>query len=279
MRTPFRRWSILAALAIALWPSPARADAGDEMIAAYEKLRGSAYRKREIMSGFAGLGGTAATVTEHVGDRSRMVVETEVPSFGRIRQEQVTVGSRSAVLTHAPGITAKLEQMKRSLTVNSVRNLLQQIASVGAAASTGGLTSLQLLQTALSAAATAKSTAEARIALDRAAEAYRTWQVVPEEEGEDFPALVSDGAGPAAALAAGMLRVEKKVEADAQTIRYTSRPAGVTAGGDMTTVLTVNAATGLPVSEEMFFNGQRMMRVEYFDHGAPIAIEVPDCLR
>lgn len=278
MRRSFHRWFVLVVVGMTAWPWPARADASEEMAAAYEKLRGSSYRKREIMSGFAGLGGSS-TVTEHVGDRSRVVVETEVPSFGRIRQERITIGSRSAVLTHAPGIATKLDQMKRSLTVNSVRNLLQQVASAGAAMSTGGLTGLQLLQTALSAAATAKSTAEARAALDRAAEAYGSWQLVPQEDEEGYPTLPTDDVGPTAALAAGMLEVEKSTNADGKTIRYTSRPAAMMVGGDATTVLLVNAATGLPVSEETFINGQRMLRVEYFDHGAPITIEVPDCLR
>jgi hypothetical protein len=50
-------------------------------------------------------------------------------------------------------------------------------------------------------------------------------------------------------------------------------------GTDFYSVIIVNAQSGLPVAEESYLNGKRMMRSEFFDVGAPIVIEVPECLK
>ena len=71
--------------------------------------------------------------------------------------------------------------------------------------------------------------------------------------------------------------VEKTVDATRSLIRYRRTPTAAVAMG-VSSVLIVDAKTGWPVAEENFVNGQRMMRSEYFDIGAPIAIETPPCL-
>lgn len=264
----------VSTVALFTWPSSVQADPGQELALAYEKLHASSYRKREIMSGAAALGAATPVVTEHVADRSRMVVKTEVPSYGRIYQERVTVGSRAAVRTVAPGVASTLGQTKRRLTANSAMALLHHATSAGAALSGGGSSRAGLIGSVVGAAAVVSSTAQAQHTLDNASDAYSTWQLVPEEE-ERTADEIRPEARLEAALAAGTVQVEKSVARNKKTITYTSRSDD----GGVVTVVTVNAKSGLPASEEIFLNQQRMARVEYFDYGAPITIEVPECLQ
>lgn len=222
------------------------------------------------------MGGPAAPiVTEHAGDRSRLVSDIRVPNFGAIKTERISIGSRAAVRTTAPALLSKLEEANRKLTVSTARNLLQQIVSVATAVQTGGMSTASWIKEAMRAATTIKSTAEARVALDRAAEGLRAWQLVVEEDDPELPPSPLDKAD--FDSDSGM-RVEKQVDPSGATIRYRRIPTHPMAAA-FYSVLIVDAKTGYPVAEENFANGQRMMRTEYFDIGVPITIEVPDCLK
>lgn len=281
-RAGFLRWLIVLALG-GQW-SPARAaadsvaaptaDPASEVEAAYARLKAQPHRKRETLLGpMAGLAGIARTVTEVVGDRTRQVAEYELRDFGRMRTERVTSGARAATRTSAPGIAARLAKAKRDATVQSARSLLNQVLSVAAAVQTGGLSALDSIQNLAAAAANLKSAAEARRLLGEAEKAFDSWQVVSEDEAGDPP----PGGGPAGMVVTfeGVSRTPR-----GEARRYTRRPADNTPGmPQMCETLLLDSATGLPLSEEMALNGQPMMRVEYFDVGAPIVIELPECLR
>jgi uncharacterized OB-fold protein len=72
-------------------------------------------------------------VTDVVGDRTRLVHEVEVPRFGRLRTEIVTVNGRSAARIEAPEIVALIEKTRARATVQGVRSLLNQLLAVAAA--------------------------------------------------------------------------------------------------------------------------------------------------
>jgi hypothetical protein len=74
------------------------------------------------------------------------------------------------------------------------------------------------------------------------------------------------------------MRVEKTINAAGTIISYRRTPLESMAGAVFYSVLSVDAKTGLPMAEENYFNGQRVMRSEFFDIGAPIVIELPACL-
>lgn len=261
-------------LATACLRAEAAADSSPaaEVEAALHKLHRTPYRQRDIVTGpFAGLGGAVPpTITERVGDRTRLVSDMSIPTFGTIRSERITVGSRSAVRTTAPALLAKLEQAKTRLTVSAAKNLLQQIVSAASAVSSGGVSTASWIAEAMRAAATLKTTADARLALERAIAGFQSWQPVAEEEDmASFPA-------PPEGFAEEM-NVEKTLNAAGTLIRYRRIPVSPMAAG-VYSILFVDAKTGFPVAEENFVNGQRMMRSEYFDIGAPITIELPPCL-
>ena len=74
--------------------------------------------------------------------------------------------------------------------------------------------------------------------------------------------------------------VTKQLSADGKTAQYTRRPKmKMPAGADFFSIVYVDTASGVPSAEENFVNGQRIMRTEYFDFGAKISIETPDCLK
>jgi hypothetical protein len=125
------------------------------------------------------------------------------------------------------------------------------------------------------AAANVKTTAEARKALDAAIAGFETWQLVKEDEDSEMPTF------PAATDndAMGLMKAERLVATTDSLIRYRRTPADTVPGVDFYSVLTVDAKTGFPVAEENFMNGQRLMRSTYFDVGAKIEIEEPDCLK
>jgi outer membrane lipoprotein-sorting protein len=73
------------------------------------------------------------------------------------------------------------------------------------------------------------------------------------------------------------MKVQKSVDAGGTLISYRRTPLNLMAAG-MYSILIVDAKTGYPVAEENFVNGQKIMRSEFFDVGAPIPIELPACL-
>jgi hypothetical protein len=270
--------SVIVVLLPSVLPSAAHAevDAASEVDAALAKLQQSSYRKREHIDAMKTAGLNAAPmITECVGELERLVFEIEVPTAGRIRTERIKIGSRSAVRTTAPVLVAKLEEMKRAVTVNSARNFLRQLASVASAMQTGGLSTANWIMEAVRAAATIKTTADARVALARAAEGFNSWQLVKSDEDDDVASF-----GPAPAQnSSEFMAVEKANGSQPGTVRYTRRPTIAMPGAEFFSVVIVDTKTGLPLAEENFINGQRMMRTEYFDVGAPISIELPECLK
>jgi hypothetical protein len=252
--------------------APGAVSAAAEADAALKKLRGTPYRQRDILMGpNAAVGAVVPpTITEHAGDRTRFVSEMSVPTFGTIRSERIAVGSRAAVRTTAPALLEKLEQTKRKLTVSAAKSLLQQIVSAASVVQSGGLSAAGWVAEAARAAMTLKSTAEARVALDRAMAGFQSWQLVVEDE--DLASLPKPPEG-----FEDEMRVEKTLNSSGAIIRYRRTPVGPIAAG-FYSVLFVDAKTGFPVAEENFVNGQRIMRSEFFDVGAAITIELPSCL-
>jgi hypothetical protein len=187
-----------------------------------------------------------------------------------MKTERITMGSKAAVRTTAPALLAKLEQTKRKLTVSAAKNLLQQIVSAATAVQTGGLSAASWIAEATRAAMTLKSTADARVALDRAMEGFQSWQLVVEDE--ELASLPTPPEG-----LEDEMEVEKSSDASGNITRYRRTPVGPMTGG-FYSVLFVDAQTGFPVAEENFVNGQRIMRSEFFDIGASITIELPPCL-
>jgi hypothetical protein len=243
-----------------------------EAQAALDKLHATTYRQKDIMVGaLAAMGAAAApVVTEHAGDRTRLVSEISIPNLGSMRTERVTSGSRAAVRITAPALLAKLEQAKAKLTVSAARSLLQQIVSAASAVQSGGLSAASWIAEATRAAMTIRSTAEARVALDNAIAGFQSWQPVVEDE--DMASLPSPPEG-----GRDLMKVEKTINAAGTIISYRRTPAEMSAGG-FYSVLLVDAETSLPIAEENYVNGQRIMRSEFFDIGAPITIELPLCL-
>jgi hypothetical protein len=267
-------------------------DANAEVEAALARLKGASYRKRDQVFGMmAASGMSPPMVTEVSGDRSRLVVEMKLPNLGSMRTEQITVGSRTAVRTSAPALQARLEEVKRHLTVSSARNVLQQIASIAMAVQTGGLSTVQLLMEVAQSAATIKSTAEARAALNRASAVFETWQLMKNDAdagSSDFsadtddmpPGMPGNFAPPPGAGGFAAMKAEKKISPDGKTAIYTRRPTmDIPGAANFHGVVYVDLATGLPTAEENFINGERLMRTDYLDVGLPIHIEVPDCLK
>lgn len=267
------RLGVLAGLVVLLLPSPVRADAGSELDSAFEKLRQTTYRKREIIVGAAAMGGCGPVVTEYGHGCSRMVTESDMPMVGRIRQERVTVGRRSAVRTIAPGVTGRLDDARRAAAAQSARGVMQQIAAVGGAVATGGLSTVSVVKSAVAAAAAVHGGLRAQQALGQASAAYDSWQLISEDDEPTEP----DGLVPASTGAGA--RVDRSAGANGRTIRYTRRFADDGPGGDVVTIVDVDSRTGLPVAEETIVNGQCMTRCEYFDAGAAITIEIPPALR
>jgi hypothetical protein len=264
------------ALFAASWSAAveSRVSPEEEAEAALRKLHGTAYRQRDIVTGpFAALNAAMPpTVTEHAGDRTRLVSEISVPGHGTMRTERITVGSRAAVRTTAPALLARMEKMKTKLTVSAAKGLLQQIVSAASAVQTGGLSAASWISDALVAAKTLKSTAEARVALDRAMAGFQSWQLVVEDAAEDgLAALPSPPDG-----FQEEMTVEKQLTGAGVLTSYRRTPVGPMAG-NLYSILFVDAKTGLPVAEENFMNGQRIMRSEFFDVGAAITIELPLC--
>lgn len=264
-------WSLLAAHPICAQAAEETSPAS-EVAAALAKLHSTTYRQRDVMTGsFAAMGAAMApTITEHAGDRTRLISEISAPTLGTMRTERITIGEKSAVRITAPALLAKLEQTKSKLTVSAAKSLLQQIVSAASAVQTGGLSAASWISEATRAALNLKTTAEARVALDRAMAGFQSWQPVVED---DDPSLYP---APPDEPSVDML-VEKTVDATRSLIRYRRTPTAAVAMG-VSSVLIVDAKTGWPVAEENFVNGQRMMRSEYFDIGAPITIETPPCL-
>jgi hypothetical protein len=255
-----------------------RADAAEEVQAALLKLQSTTYRQRDEVGVMASIPGAlvAPTVTEHAQGRTRLVSEIKHPSFGTIRTERITVGSQAAVRTIAPALLTKLEQAKRKLTVSSAKSLLQQIISAASAAQTGGLSAASWIVEATRAATTLKTTADARVALDRAMEGFQSWQRVEEDLDTDIPQpLGTERFG----SDRDVMKAEKITTSSGGVISYRRKPTDTMPGMDFYTVLHVDATTGLPVAEENFMNGQRLMRSEFYDVGAAIEIEIPECLR
>ena len=255
----------------------AETNAATELVTAIVKLHGATYRKRDQMQGVpAKARVTAPIVTEYSGDRSRVITEINLPQFGLLRQEQVTVGKRTAVRTTSPGITKKLEDAKRTLSVNTAKMLLREIMQVAAALQTGGLSTADLVRTAVNTGLEAKSTADAHAALDRAVNAFSSWHEIKdsEEEGEtplSFPTQLDS--------ADVLFDVTKEVAAGGKIVKYTKRAPAIAGTPAVHTVLSVDSVTGFPKSEEMFLDGKSMMLTEYTDIGASISTEVPECLR
>lgn len=259
--------------------TPGRADeagptaAAIEAEAALEKLHATSYRQRDIMVGTFAAMGTAAgpVITEHAGDRTRLVSEMSIPNLGLMRTERITSGPRAAIRVTAPALLAKLELAKARLTVTAAKSLLQQIVSAASAVQSGGLSAAGWIAEATRAATSLKSTAEARVALDRAMAGLQSWQPVAEDE--DMASLPSPPEG-----ARDLMRVEKTINAAGTIISYRRTPLESMAGAEFYSVLSVDAKTGFPVAEENYVNGQRVMRSEFLNIGAPIAIELPACL-
>ena len=243
-----------------------------EAAAALKKLHGTTYRQRDVVTGpFAGPGAVIpAMITEHAGDRTRLLSEMSVPNFGSMKTEQITVGSRAAVRTTAPELLAKLEQAKTKLTVSAAKSLLQQIVSAAYVVQSGGMSAASWIAEAARAAMTLKTTADARVALDRAMAGFQSWQLVVEDE--DLASLPAPPEG-----YEDEMNVEKMPDGSGTIIGYRRTPVGPMVAG-VYSVLFVDAKTGFPVAEENFVNGQRMMRSEFFDIGNPITIELPAVL-
>ena len=274
----FSLGSIIVAGCLALAPaSPGAEESGDvtpaaEAAAALKKLHRTTYRQRDVVTGsFAGMSAAIpATITEHAGDRTRLLSEMSVPNFGTMKTERITLGSRSAVRTTAPGLLAKLEKTKTQLTVSAAKSLLQQIVSAAYVVQTGGLSAANWIAEASRAATTLKTTADAHVALNRAMEGFQSWQLAVEDE--DLASLPAPPDG-----YEDEMNVEKTSNASGTLISYRRTPVGSMAEG-FYSVLYVDAETGFPVAEENFVNGQRIMRSEFFDIGAPITIELPAVL-
>ncbi|HUQ69761.1 MAG TPA: hypothetical protein VM165_09575 [Planctomycetaceae bacterium] len=266
---------LIGVLVVFLVAAQARADAAAEVCDALGKLHRTSYRQRDYVAGmYSGLGGAVSPVVyEHVGDRTRLVSEINLPSLGVIRTERITVGSRATVRTTAPGLLAKLEESRRRMTVSSAKSLLQQIAAAASAVQTGGLTTASWIAEASRAALTVKSTADARAALDRAIAGFQSWQPVAEEGDETVPP-----SGLSASSVTDHIIVEKTSAPSGSRITYRCTPADAPSAGVYSTLI-VDTKTGYPVAEEQFVGGQRMMRTEYYDFGSPIIIEVPESLR
>lgn len=255
-----------------------------ELDAALAKLHRATFRKREQMAGrIAAAAPQAPIVTEVSGNRQRVIVEMQLPQFGLLRQEQIKDGNRTAVRLIAPGLQAKLAEAKRNVTASSAKALLQQILSLAAATQTGGLSSLQLLREATSAGLNIKSTAQARAALDQAEKAFGVWQLAPvDPEDADEPPTAEENHDSSEAFggAPNLFTVTKETVRQGKFYRYTRKMsmAGMDTGG-FSSVVLVDAQTGYPVSEETIVRGERLMSAEYFDVGADISIELPDCLK
>lgn len=266
-------------LAALLLPVRGVAEPGDEVAAAFAKLRATSYRKRDSIEMPANLPRGVKlppTVTECAGGRECVISEIEAPGVGKIQTMQIRAGSRSAVKIEAPGLRAKIETARRDLTVSAAKSLLKQIVAAATAMQTGGISTAGWVQEAMRAAATITTTAQARVALDAALRQFDSWQIVLPAEGEEELSDLPDGeASPAAMYGA----VEKSPGAQAGTIRYTRHPAMAVAGAAMINVVVIDAATGVPLSEENYLNGKRLMRTEYFDVGVPVRIEIPTCLK
>lgn len=287
------RLLLFIALALSYLPRSAFAaeDVATEVDAALAKLDGASYRKRDEMSGMmargSGLG--MKMVTEVAGDRSRLLVEMQLPQFGKMTTEQIKIGNRTAVRTSAPGMTAKLEAAKRDMTLQSAKNLMRQVVQVAMAIQTGGLSTAQMIMEAANAALTAKTTAEARKMLDRVLSSFDSWKEMKpeseEDEAETRAAMAEAGytpppAGTPSGMGSDFMDVTKKLSADGKTAQYTRRPKmKMPAGADFYSIVYVDTSNGVPTAEENFVNGQRVMRTEYFDFGAKIVIETPDCLK
>lgn len=270
-----------------VWPCHAEgSDAATELDTMWAKLSHGSFRKREQMTGrFAATAGQTPILTEQCGNRRHIVIELQIPHFGTLRQEQITVGNRTAARVIAPGIQEKLEEAKRTATAASARALLQQILSVATAMQTGGVSSVQLIRQVATAGLNVKSTAQARAALDQAEKTFGQWQLVPhdaeDEDADAGPAATPDddvssdfgGVG-------GIFSVTKETVKNGKFYRYTRK----TSIGDANTkgfcsIVLVDAQNGLPVSEETMVGGEQVMTAEYFDVGSPISIELPDCLK
>lgn len=277
------RLTILLFAAAALLPLRSRAEPADEVAAAFAKLHETTYRKRDSTDVAMPLPSQVKLppmITECADGMERVVYEMEAPGLGKISTTQIRVGDRTAVKIVAPGLTAKMAGMRQKMTVNAAKSLLGQIVSIAMAVQTGGLSTAAWVQEAIRAAATITTTAQARVALDSALKNFDTWQLVPKDKGEeeesgDTPAYPDIPANDADLYGS----VEKSAGAQAGTVRYIRRPSMTVPGADMTNVVVVDTASGVPVSEENYMNGKRIMRTEYFDVGAPLAIEVPECLR
>lgn len=277
------RLTILLFAAAALLPLRSRAEPADEVAAAFAKLHETTYRKRDSTDVAMPLPSQVKLppmITECADGMERVVYEMEAPGLGKISTTQIRVGDRTAVKIVAPGLTAKMAGMRQKMTVNAAKSLLGQIVSIAMAVQTGGLSTAAWVQEAIRAAATITTTAQARVALDSALKNFDTWQLVPKDKGEeeesgDTPAYPDIPANDADLYGS----VEKSAGAQAGTVRYTRRPSMTVPGADMTNIVVVDTASGVPVSEENYMNGKRIMRTEYFDVGAPLAIEVPECLR
>lgn len=277
------RLTILLFAAAALLPLRSRAEPADEVAAAFAKLHETTYRKRDSTDVAMPLPSQVKLppmITECADGMERVVYEMEAPGLGKISTTQIRVGDRTAVKIVAPGLTAKMAGMRQKMTVNAAKSLLGQIVSIAMAVQTGGLSTAAWVQEAIRAAATITTTAQARVALDSALKNFDTWQLVPKDKGEeeesgDTPAYPDIPANDADLYGS----VEKSAGAQAGTVRYTRRPSMTVPGADMTNIVVVDTASGVPVSEENYMNGKRIMRTEYFDVGAPLAIEVPECLK
>jgi hypothetical protein len=255
--------------------SSARADAATELDDALAKLKQTTHRKRDRIDLPAGVTiKLPPVVTEYAGEAERMIFDVELPSIGQLKVERITVDSRSATRTISPALVAKFSEMNRKITVSSAKNLLQQIVSAAAAVQTGGLSTTRWIMEAARAVATIKTTADARSALQRAAASFDSWQLVESEDDEDIPQY----AGAAAEDVSAFMAVTREA-GGAGTVRYVRRPTMTMPGAEFYSVIIVNSQSGLPVAEESYLNGKRMMRSEFFDVGAPIVIEVPECLK
>ena len=283
----FRPLVLLAAVATAALPAVhASAPAGGReaetpaaiVEAAYARLSAQPHRKRERMLGpMAAVPGLKPFVTDIVGENTRQVFEYDLPGMGKLRVERVTAGTRAAVRTIAPGVVARLAKAKRDATVQSARSLLNQVFSAVAAVQTGGLSAAGEVQAILNAAATLKGAADARRLLGEAEKAFDAWQPVEQDDEEDFPMpMVPGGAhGGMVVKDAGPVKTKH-----GPAHRYTRQAPDLIPGmPKVVETILIDDATGLPLSEETSMDGQPMMRVEYFDVGAEIVIEVPDCLR
>lgn len=253
------------------------ADPAAEVRVAYERLHAQPYRKREITlmtlptGRPKGAQNLPPVVTEVVGDRTRMVFEMSVPQHGQLRTEQVTVSDRRATRTIAPGILAMIEKTRRRVTVNATRSILQQAISILTAVQTGGLSTHSAISNLVNAAATLKTTADARRALDQAAAAFGEWQLVPENGDEEDLPTFDDSADM-------IVEFVGEETLNGRAMRSFRRRPEQDFGMGMEERLLIDAATGLPAAEEMHMGGRPMVRVEYFDIGADITIELPAVL-